>query len=136
MRYDPNLHKARILFQDLPINAEYIIKVPKLHTQLVTKFNGTSAPYSQKDYQRNCVVLEDCMFTETIQLQDKPITIPTGHRVDISFPPSFYTKFTECVDAQHLQPHSLGKITFFITNQRAQRGSRKWIITKIERQGE
>lgn len=81
MRYDPNLHKAKILFQDLPTNAEYIIKVPKLHTQLVTKF-------------------------------------------------------TECVDAQHLQPHSLGKITFFITNQRAQRGSRKWIITKIERQGE
>lgn len=133
MTYDPNNHKAKILFQDLPQNKNYQIKVPSLYTQLKEKYSGHSQDFSKKEYHRHCILLEDCSFNESITLLDKPITIKTGHRVDISFPPSFFTKFSECIDADNLQPDSIGQITFYISDKKAQRGSRKWIITQIKR---
>jgi hypothetical protein len=88
--------------------------------------------YSKKLYHTNCLLLEDCYFADSFQLLDKPEIIKSGHLCDISFPPSFFTKFREC-QGDYLQEDDTVKLEIHITNQKAQGGSTKWIITSIKR---
>ena len=133
MEFDPNYHRARILFQDLQPNKEYQLTVKRLAAQLKEKCNTYPINYSKKEYATNCILLNDCSFNEPIFLKAKGIEVPTGYLLDFSFTPAFVNKYRECIDADYLQDDSTAVIFFKISNETAQGGSRKWCITRIKR---
>lgn len=134
IEFDPNYHKARVLFQDLPPGKEYHLTVKELAGQLKRKIKTYSIkPSSKKEYATHCILLEDCCFNETIILKDLEQEIPTGHQIDFSFTPSLVTKYKECMNADHLHDEHTAVISFVITNATAQGGSRKWYIKRIKR---
>lgn len=130
--FDPNFHKSRILFQDLLKEKTYFLTVPNLYKQLKEKYKPSKV-YNKKEYHNNCLLLEDCYFNETILIEDKNIKLASGHKTDVSFPPSFFTKYRECVYADHILEDSTVIIEFTITKIKGQNGSTKWSINKIQR---
>lgn len=133
MSYDPNYHRAKILFQDLPTGQRYDIIVKDLYTQLKAKYNPSPIQFRAKEYHRNCVLLENCFFKGTVTLKVKEITVASGQTVDISFPPSLFTKIKECTDSEHMLENQSIQLTVHITNEKARGGSRKWVIAQIRR---